>query len=239
MAARPSYDPELLLALKMAHPEWDDAQVAAALSEDNRARGRSGVVTPSMIQSAVYRNRSRWEALGFTLPRKARKSRYVRELMELRGFKTLTTEENTRNLALKRLRQCERLHEGLAVPHEEASKARTWEAEMRLSRTVVDINTEDGHAYIREANSWELDDRGNLIDLTARAEPEQTEVGLAGLKPDMTDPAEAAIWNKDEMSELDRLRIIAEYRTVRLSGALDAESDTPASQKVQNGSPAG
>lgn len=225
----------------MEHPDWSDGQVADALNEDNRRHRRPGIVSASMVQSAVYRNRRKWAALGFTLPSVPRRSQYIRDLMQLRGFRKLSTEENTHSLPLKRLRQCERLHQGLPVPDAEASKARSWEAEMLASRTVVDIDP-DGRAYVREARAWELDANGNLLGLTAKASP-GSDGSIDLLIPNLDDEAEAAIMADEDLDQTGKHRVIAELRMTRTLHLIDGsspeeEAEENSAEAVSNGTKA-
>jgi len=226
----------------MDHPDWSDAEIAKALNDDNKRHGRKPTVTPSMIQSAVYRNRIKWAELGFTLPLGRRKSQYVRDLLALRGYRSLSKEENQYSLPLRRLRQCERLALGLPVNgKQEEGKAMSWEADMRSARTVVDVD-ENGHVYVRQAEAWELDGNGNLLGLTARARY-SGEDSIAELEPNLDDPAELAIWERQDLPAIARRRVIAELRAQDLERLLDRgiePDDTPSEQeRVQNGTNAG
>jgi hypothetical protein len=241
MSARPTYDKDLLLKLKMDHPDWTDGMVADALNVDNRSKGLPATVSASTVQSAVYRNKTHWAARGFTLPKVPRRSQYIRALMQLRGYRHLSSEENARSVPLKRLRYCERLSLGLPVPPVEESKARSWEAEMRKGKTVVDL--QDGRAYVRAAYWYELDADGELIDLIAQAAPEDP--SIVGLVPNLEDSLEQAIWERSGRTEAAKRRLIAELRTTQLTELLDVEiaNDQQATvetdERVENGSHAG
>lgn len=230
MSARASFNLELLRHLRTEHPDWSNDRLAEALNDDNEVNGRPRTVTANTVSAAVTRNRAKWKAQGFSLPRLRRQSAWLRELMEYRGYLTIGTEENKGNVTLRRLRACERLSLGLSVNPDEAEKARRWEELRRAERTVVDLSM--GRAILRAAEPWELDAHGNLRALYALPQPTTGEHSVASVEANPADPVEGAILANPDLTEEGKRQAIVGFRALVAEQQLDSENED---EEEQNG----
>lgn len=170
MAPPRTFDVDLLKQLIQADPEQSNPQLAAALTEHNRASGRTNIVTPHVVAATISRLRPQWEAEGIIAPRKRRTSDLVARLVRNTG--TTIPDYLQDQIELRRLRQIDRIRDGLPVGgHDgEATRALTFEQKLIAGCQVIDLYP-DGTVLIRDAAPWELDSEGHLIDIVTAYRP--------------------------------------------------------------------
>lgn len=170
MAPPRTFNLDLLKQLITEHPDWTNPRYAEALTADNRANGGRTVVTAHLVSATVTRMRQAWEAEGILVPRKRRRSQLVATLVANTGVEIPDLLQD--QIQLRRLRQLDRLADGLPVGgHEgEAERARAFEAKLRAERHVIDLYP-DGTCFEREAAPHEIDTRNQLVSIVASYRP--------------------------------------------------------------------
>lgn len=169
MAPPRTFDYELLKRIIREHPEWPYATIAEVLTEDVRKDDpHAPAVMPDAVRRVVSQYRDRWRLEdGLTVPDRrlgtdirvplsrvaenywmATPTRYLREVWaDRQGQPAVTGSGQDRRRAALR-----------------------WEGKLRETRQIVDI-TSLGEVVIRPAAEHELDDQGDLIEITAWAIP--------------------------------------------------------------------
>lgn len=170
MAPPRTFDLDTLKALIQSNPDWSNPQLAAALTEHNHACGRETVVIPHVVAATISRLRPQWESEGIIAPRKRRSSDLVSRLVKNTG--TTIPDALQDQIELRRLRQLDRIRDGLPVGgHDgEADRALTFERNLIGNGQVIDLYP-DGTVFRREAAPWELDGEGQLIDIVTAYRP--------------------------------------------------------------------
>lgn len=162
MAPQRTFDLDTLKRLLSEHPGWTSSELADALTQDNWANGRDVVVSSHNVTATISRLRLR--------PPVRRKSDLVATLVKNTGTVIPNALQDQREL--RRLRQLDRVRDGLPVGGDdgEADRALAFEAKLIEQRHVIDLYP-DGTVFERAAAPWELDADGNLIDIITGYRP--------------------------------------------------------------------
>lgn len=167
MATPRAFDHDLLKQLLRDNPQATNSELAAVLTEDNHRHGR-GVVTSHLVAAAISRNKARWAAEGISRPDITRRG--LIERLTANTGRTIP-DRFQRETCLRRLRQVDRLQQGLPVrPEREIRYAQRFEEDLRSGCKVVDLDPE-GRPFVRQAAPWELNADGQLVDLVAAYRP--------------------------------------------------------------------
>ena len=179
MAPPRTYDLELLKRLVRNHPDWSYHEYARVLTDDMRARTgdpRYPVILPNTVAAAISRYRDRWREDGIRVD--DNRMPVYRELIPARWRVSPAHKMDT---PLKHLRTIARLRRGLGASQMDARQALAFERRLRERREVVDV-TPNGRPVIRPAAHWELDGKGELIEIVAQPAPGQLrQVGVPEL----------------------------------------------------------
>jgi hypothetical protein len=170
MAPPRTFDLDKLKTLIQSHPDWSNPQLAAELTRHNEACGVPARVRAGTVAQAVSAHRDEWEAEGIIAPLKRRSSDLVSRLVKNTG--TPVPDYLQDQIELRRLRQLDRIRDGLKIGGHpgEADRALTFEQKLIAGCQVIDLYP-DGTVLIREAAPWELDADGHLIDIVTAYRP--------------------------------------------------------------------
>lgn len=161
MAARLTFDYDLLKELIRDHPDWSNIQYAAKLSED-----ADHPVRPNSVAAAISRHRTRWAAEGVACEQ--RTGPYPELIPWARGR---VAQRHQMHMYLRYLRTLARHRRGWEVYDEDILRnALHFERQLRARLQVVDLTTR-GMPVLRPAEPHELDARGQLIEIVAQPRP--------------------------------------------------------------------
>jgi hypothetical protein len=158
------YDYDYLRKLLREHPEWPHRQVAAAITEHERAvRGdpKYPPITVHAVASAKYRYRDTWDELGDNIA-----SLKHDPMRRSQPFNNLP-KEYYYTVEIQALRTLSKMSRGGPVTDKRRREAENLVAKLVANREVIDV-TPRGQPYRRRARPDEVDGEGNLIGHTAR-----------------------------------------------------------------------
>ena len=167
MAPPRTFDYELLKQLVREHPDWSYHEYARVLTRDMRDKTgdpKYPAVMPNAIAAAISRNRDRWVDEGLMV-----EDQRLPIYTELIPARWRIPEAYRMDTHLRKLRTLARLRRGLGADPRAARQALQFERTLRERKEVVDI-TAQGRPVTRPAAPWELDDRGELIEIVAQPE---------------------------------------------------------------------
>lgn len=154
-------DYQALRSLVHAHPDWSYNALADALTEQARSKDPSAPrVNPGSVGAAISRYREQWAEEGY----------------EIGEAKTIysdliwwaTAPDHKMDRIMRFLRAIVRMRLGLYVGDQWLVRnAPDFEHNLRKLKEVVDVSPE-GRPYVRPARADELNEQGELIEITAR-----------------------------------------------------------------------
>jgi hypothetical protein len=169
MAPPRTWDYDLLKRLIREHPEWTYSQYADVLTDDVRTRDPFAPrVLPDSARRVVSQYRSQWEDEGVVFP--------DRGVVHAGLLPPLGMVAATQRMAtpLRYLREISKERRGEAPASDTERYVRKqairFEARLKENREIVDV-TPNGFVEVRPAREHELDECGNLVELSAWAVP--------------------------------------------------------------------